>query len=94
MTTKTTKFNPFDYLETTEEIREFLQEAWDDEDPKVFQLALGHLTRHYGVANVAKEMGVGRNSLYKSINGKVEPKIGTVKQILKATNVSLQFAVA
>jgi probable addiction module antidote protein len=91
MTTKTTKFNPFDYFDTLEEQREFIQEAWDDEDPEVFKLALGHLTRYHGVADIAKKMGVSRTSLYKSISGKVEPKIGTIKQILKATEVNLQF---
>jgi probable addiction module antidote protein len=92
MMTKTTKFDPVDYLDTAEEIRDFLQEAWEDDDPATFSTALGHIVRYHGVADVAKIMGVSRTSLYKTISGKVEPKVGTVKRILKAVELRVHFA--
>ena len=39
----TTTFNPFDYLETQDEMNEFLRECSEDDDPNVFVSALEHL---------------------------------------------------
>ncbi|WP_260115529.1 DNA-binding protein [Vibrio sp. SS-MA-C1-2] len=38
---KPTDFNPFDYMETQEEINEFLQQCLRESDPMVFVSALG-----------------------------------------------------
>jgi len=45
MTLKTTPYNPFDYLETQEEINEYLTDAFQDEDPRLFIVVLGYLTQ-------------------------------------------------
>jgi probable addiction module antidote protein len=93
MSTKTRDFNPFDYLDDPKDVREVLQDAWEDDDPEVFNLALGHLVKKYGVAEIAKTAGVGRNSLYKTIRGDVQPRLITIRKILKAVNIKVQFAV-
>ncbi len=90
--TKTKEFNPFDYLDEPEDIREILQSAWEDDNPEVFNVALGHLVKKHGVAAIAKTAGVGKNSLYKTIRGDVQPQLLTVRKILKAVNVQVQFA--
>ena len=41
MTLKTTPYNPFDYLETREEVNDYLNDAFQDEDPHLFIVALG-----------------------------------------------------
>lgn len=38
----TKPYNPFDYLQTDAEIRDFMQDAWADEDSQVFVVALSH----------------------------------------------------
>ena len=48
-------YNPFDYLETKEEINEYLNNAYLDEDPRVFLVALGYLAKKQGMAEVAKK---------------------------------------
>ena len=45
MSEKFTDFNPFDYLDNQAEVKAYLQEAWDSEDPLSFQTALGLLER-------------------------------------------------
>ncbi|MDZ7667006.1 MAG: hypothetical protein U5K27_17055 [Desulfotignum sp.] len=45
MKTTTSPYNPFDYLEMEEEINEYLTDAFMDDDPQVFLIALGHLAR-------------------------------------------------
>jgi probable addiction module antidote protein len=92
MNIKTTPFNPIAYLENDNEISEYLTEAYRDEDPAVFIVALGHVARHRGIAKLAEETGLNRESLYKTFNGKVQPKWDTVHRLLKAMKVELAIA--
>lgn len=45
MTIRTTHYSPFDYLETQEEINDYLNDAFMDDDPQIFLIALGHLAK-------------------------------------------------
>ena len=92
MTVKTKLFNPFDYLETQEEINEYLSECFKEDDPQLFINALGHLARHHGMTNVARESGLNRESLYKVFNGKTQPKWDTIHRLMKVLHVSLTVA--
>lgn len=92
MKTETTPFNPFDYLETGEEIAEFLTNALMDDDPRVFVSALGHMIKHHGVAGVAEKTGLNRESLYKVLSGNNQPKWDTIQRILKALEIQLKVA--
>jgi probable addiction module antidote protein len=92
MTIKTTAFNPMDFLQTDQEVAEYLMDAYQDEDPAVFIVALGHVVKSKGVTNVAKNAGVSRESLYKTLNGTVQPKWDTVHRLLRAMEIKLQIA--
>ena len=83
---KTSPFNPFDYLETKEEMQEYLSNAYQDEDPRIFIVALGNLAKHIGVANVAQKSGLSRENLYKVFSGKVDPHWSTIRQLMLALN--------
>jgi len=93
MNIKATPFNPINILKSEDEISEYLTEAYRDEDPAVFIVALGHVARHRGITKLAKETGLNRESLYKTFNGKVQPKWDTVHRLLKAMKVDLAIAV-
>jgi len=89
---RTTSFNPVEYLKGDAEIADYLTVAYQDDDPTVFIVALGHVPRHKGIAQLAKETGLNRESLYKTFNGKVQPKWDTVHRLLKALKVDLDIA--
>ncbi|WP_435236079.1 addiction module antidote protein [Psychromonas sp. PT13] len=92
MPNKTSPFNPFDYMDTQDEINDFLRECLEDDDPNVFVSALGHLVKSHGVTDVAKVAGVSRESLYKTFNGKTQPKWSTIFKVSHA--IGLHLAVA
>jgi DNA-binding phage protein len=54
MKTKTAPYNPFDYLETQEEINDYLTDAFIDDDPRVFLAAT--------VIKVSKALGIKLNA--------------------------------
>ncbi|WP_422132585.1 addiction module antidote protein [Endozoicomonas sp. ALD040] len=92
MSLKLTPFDPFDHALTDEDIPWFLTEAYLDEDPAVFIIALGDVVKHKGVAELAEQTGLNPESLYKAFNGKTQPRWDTVHRILKALGVRLQVA--
>ena len=92
MALKTTAFNPVEYLQSDEEIAEYLTDAYQDDDPAVFVAALGNVVRSKGVARLAEETGLNRESLYKAFNGKAQPKWDTVHRLLHALGVHVTLA--
>ena len=92
MTLKTTPYNPFDYLETREEINEYLNDAFQDEDPRLFIVALGYLAKKQGMTKVAKKAGLNRESLYKVLSENGNPKFTTISKVSKALDCKLAVA--
>jgi probable addiction module antidote protein len=89
MKVKTSPYNPLDYLETKEEVNEYLSDAFMDDDPQIFLIALGHLAKKKGMTKVAKKTGLNRESLYKSLSGSGNPKFTTISKVTKALGYKL-----
>ena len=67
----TTSYAPFDaaaYLDGDEMMAEYLTAAAEDPNPEVFLAALGDVAKARGMAQIAKEAGLGRESLYKALS--------------------------
>jgi probable addiction module antidote protein len=79
-------------MDTQEEINEFLMDCYQDEDPTTFVTALGQLVKLHGVTSVAEQSGLNRESMYKTFNGKTQPKWDTVVRVMKTLHVNLSFA--
>jgi probable addiction module antidote protein len=63
-------FAPFDAacLGSDELIAEYLTTAAEDPNPEVFLAALGDAAKARGTAQIAKDTGLGRDSLYKAVS--------------------------
>ena len=51
--------------------------------------ALGNIARAKGMAQLSKDTGLGRESLYKALSGEVNPSFDTVVKVVKALNLRL-----
>ncbi len=91
MITGTKPLDIRDFLHTDQEIVEYINEAFHDEDPRIFLIALGNAVRAKGVSKVAKETGLGRESLYKIFSGSASPKWDTLKKLLDNLNVEVSL---
>ena len=89
MKVKTSPYNPLDYLETKEEVNEYLSKAFMDDDPQIFLIALGHLAKKKGMTKIAEETGLNRESLYKSLSGDGNPKFATISKVIKTLGCKL-----
>lgn len=79
---KTSRFDAVDYLKTDEDIRAYLEAAAEDGDMDFLIKALNTAARAKGISDMAKQIGVNRTSLYKSLDGSVKPSVDTVSKAL------------
>jgi probable addiction module antidote protein len=82
-------FDAADYLDDEETIAEYLTAALDDPDPDVFLAAVRDVARARGMAQLAKDAGLGRESLYKALAPGAKPRYETVLKLLHALGVKL-----
>ena len=92
MTIKTEKLLPFDMvalLDSDEAISEYLSQVLEDGDHDELLRALGYIAKAKGMAMVAKESGLGRESLYKALAPGSQPRFDTILRVIKALGVKL-----
>jgi len=86
---KTRKLDLAEYLETDEDIQEFLKEASATCTSEEFIHALNTAARAKGMTEVAKQAGVTRASLYKSLSAGGNPRFETISKIVHALGCNL-----
>jgi probable addiction module antidote protein len=91
---KVTDYDPVKYLTDDEIIGEYLTAALEDPNPDVFLSALGNAARAKGIANIAADAGLGRESLYKALSGGAKPRYDTVLKVLRSLGVKITLSAA
>ena len=87
--TNFTLFDAADYLDNEETIAEYLTAALEDEDPNVFLMAVKDVARARGMTQLAKDSGIGRESLYKALAPGAKPRYETIMKVVHALGVKL-----
>ena len=83
------KFDVADYLHNEEDMKEYLQLSLESDNPELIIRAINDVARARGMNELAKKMGVGRASLYKSLSGSVKPRFETIRKALRALGLQL-----
>lgn len=81
------KLHAFDaarYLGSQKAIVEYVAVALEQGDVDLVRLAFGDIARAKGMAQVAKDAGLGRESLYKALTPGAKPRFDTVMKVAKA----------
>ena len=86
---KIATFDAADYLNDEETIAEYLTAALEDPNPDVFLAAVRDVARVRGMAQLAKDTGLGRESLYKALAPGAKPRYDTVLKLLHALGVKI-----
>ncbi len=90
MSLKTKLLNAAEFLKTPEEIADYLEEAFADGDPAFIAAALGDAARARGMAWVANETGLSRESLYRALSKDGNPELATVLKVMDALGLRLK----
>ncbi len=84
-------FDASDYLDSEEAIAEYLTAALENPDPDAFLVAVRDVAKARGIATVAANAGLGRESLYKALRPGAKPRFDTVRRLLEALGVKLDI---
>lgn len=94
-TGKTTKYAasvPFraaDYIHDAAELAEFLQELLADGDARMIPVALRTAADVLGMAELARRTGLSRETLYRTLSERGNPRLDTLGAILDAFGLRL-----
>jgi probable addiction module antidote protein len=87
--TKTRPYDAAEYLETTGDMAAYLEAALEDGEPAVVVQALGTIARARGMSRIARDTGLGRESLYKALSPEGNPEFATVLKVVRALGLKL-----
>ena len=89
-----TKLHDYDvamHLRTPEEMAAYLEAAIEesDGDAAFIAMALGDIARAKGMAELSRETGLGRESLYEALSAGGNRQLSTVVKVAKARGLQL-----
>ena len=89
-TVKTRPWDAAEHLTTDEDMAAYLEAALEDGDPALIAAALGDIARAKGMSQIARETGLGRESLYKALSPDGNPEFSTVLKVVRALGLRLR----
>jgi probable addiction module antidote protein len=89
MTLKTSVRDAAGNLKTEEDMAAYLSACLEDGDPSLVAAALGDIARARGMSQVARDAGLGRESLYKALSADGNPELATVMKVVRALGLKL-----
>ena len=88
--TVTRPWDPAEHLNTQEDIVAYLEAALEDGDSQLIASVLGDIARSKGMTEIARETGLGRESLYKALSPNGNPEFATVLKVIRALGIRLR----
>src|SRR5665213_973452 len=89
--TVTTRYDVAEHLRTPREMAAYLEACMEEAngDAAFIAKALGDIARAKGMARVARDAGLSRESLYKALSGDRSPGFDTILKVIEALGLSL-----
>ena len=89
----TTTWDASEYLDSPEAIAEYLTAAMEDGDANLLLAVLGDIAKAKGMTQLARDTGLGRESLYKALTPGAKPRFDTVMKVIHGMGVHLRATV-
>ncbi|HCA57463.1 MAG TPA: putative addiction module antidote protein [Blastocatellia bacterium] len=81
---KTTPWDPAEHLNSENEMAAYLEAALEEGEPSLVAAALGDIARARGMTQLARDTGLGRESLYKALSPNGNPEFATIMKVVQA----------
>jgi len=93
--TKTSRYDVAEHLRTPKEMAAYLEACIEEAngDAAFIAKALGNIARAKGMAQVARDAGLSRESLYKALSGERSPGFDTILRVVEALGLKLHAEV-
>jgi probable addiction module antidote protein len=89
---KTRRWDAAEHLETEEDMAAYLEAALEEGDAALVAAVLGDIARAKGMTQVARDAGLGRESLYKALSTDGNPAFDTALKVVRALGLRLHAA--
>jgi len=89
---KISDFDVSEYLEDEESIAEYLNAVLEDGDSSLLLASIGDIAKARGMSKIAKDSGLGRESLYKALNAAAKPRFDTILKVLQSLGVHISIS--
>jgi probable addiction module antidote protein len=93
MAVETKPWDAAELLNTPEEIAAYLDAYLEDGTPEEIRAALRTIARSRGMATVAEQTGLKRESLYKALGENGNPTMDTLFKVIRALGLQLTVKV-
>ncbi|MNJ14021.1 helix-turn-helix protein [compost metagenome] len=85
------RYDAADYLKTDEDMVHYLEAVMEEGDPALIAAALGDIARARNLSQLARDVGMSREGLYKALSGEGNPTFATITKVAGA--LGLRFGV-
>jgi probable addiction module antidote protein len=92
--TVTKPWDPAEHLVTEEAMAAYLEAALEEGDPALVAAALGDIAKAKGMSQIARDAGLGRESLYKALSPSGNPELATIMKVVSALGLQLHASPA
>jgi len=85
------KWDVVEHLKNEEDMAAYLEAAIEEagDDAAFIARVLGDIARARGMSQLAKDTGLGRESLYKALSGEGNPSFATILKVTRALGLRL-----
>jgi probable addiction module antidote protein len=87
-------WDPAEHLITDEDMAAYLEAALQEGDSALIAAALGDIARAKGMTQIARDAGLGRESLYKALSADGNPEFSTIMKVVAALGLRLHASPA
>ena len=93
MPRKTRRYDTADYLRTEEDIALYLEAVMEEggDDASFIAHTLGDVARARNMSQLAREVGMTHEGLYKALSSEGNPSFATIMKVAKALGLQLGF---
>lgn len=89
MATKLYDYDPADAMKSDDAIEVFLADAFETGDAGYIAKALGLVARAKGMTKIARQTGLAREQLYRSLSENGNPTLETTIAVMKAVGFQI-----
>lgn len=86
------KWDVTEHLNTEEDMQLYLDACMEEGDPALITAALGDIARAKGMTQVARDTGLAREALYRSLSGQGNPEFATILKVIDALGLRLRVS--
>jgi probable addiction module antidote protein len=80
-----------DNINTKEDVFAYLEGALEENDMETFFDVIGAIARSKGMAQIAKDLGLNRESLYKSLSREGNPSFATIAKVIDVLGYQIEI---